>query len=73
MPGNFNYDLGIPAEKTLPEFFNDDPLEKIESKIQKLTLNFSRDMDSVYKERSRLVDFDEGYDYNACGKLPMFF
>ena len=63
MPGNFNYDLGIPAEKTLPEFFNDDPLEKIMSKVQKITLSFTRDMDHVYKEKTRLVEFDQAYDY----------
>jgi hypothetical protein len=29
MPSNFNYFLGVPADKTLPEFICDDPLERV--------------------------------------------
>ena len=30
-------------------------------------------MDQVQKDRGRLVEFEEAFDYNACGKLPQFF
>ena len=58
MPGCFNYDLGVPAEKSMPEFICYDPLLKIIMKLQFLTLNFSRDMELVQKEKGRLVEFD---------------
>ena len=29
MPQNLNYDLGVPAEKTLPEFIQEDPCPKV--------------------------------------------
>ena len=70
MPDNFNYDLGVPADKTLPEFICQDVLVKITKKVQSLTLSFSRDTENVSKERGRLVEFEQAYDYSTCGKLP---
>jgi len=71
MPKNLVYDLGVPAEKTLPEFICPDPLAKVKEKIQKITLNNSRDVDAIYKDKGRLVEFDQAYDYNSCGKAPI--
>jgi hypothetical protein len=58
MPKNFNYDLGNIAEKTMPEFITDKLLEKIKSKLPQLTLDEVRDVESITKERYRLVEFN---------------
>jgi hypothetical protein len=68
MPNNFNYDLGSPAEKTLPEFISDNLLEKIQAKVPKLTLDGLRDVETILKDRYRLVEFNEGFDYSTSGK-----
>lgn len=55
---NFQYDLGVPAEKTLPEFICNEVVEKVKAKVQTLTLSDSRDIDAVIKEKQRLVEFN---------------
>ena len=50
MPTNLNYDLGVSAEKGMPEFISYDPMIKIMMKVQQLTVNFSRDLDTAQKE-----------------------
>lgn len=87
MPQNLNYDLGVPAEKTLPEFIQEDPCPKVEvdddeeetakkakkqdvmferllCRLPKLTYSDSRDFDATQKERGRLVEFTEAFDYS---------
>lgn len=58
LPMNFQYDLGVPAEKTLPEFICNEVVEKVKAKVQTLTLSDSRDIDAVIKEKQRLVEFN---------------
>jgi hypothetical protein len=68
MPRALNYELGVPSEKTLPEFMCRNSLEKIRGRVQKLTYVDSRDVDAIVKEKTRLVEFGEAYDYAAGGK-----
>lgn len=71
MPKNFNYDLGNIAEKTMPEFITDKLLEKIKSKLPQLTLDEVRDVESITKERYRLVEFNQAFDY-SCSKAQQY-
>jgi len=45
MPSNFRYDLGVPAEKTLPEFISRDQLQRVQSRVMGLTLVDTKDLD----------------------------
>lgn len=63
LPDNFNYFLGVPAEKTMPEFICQELLEKVRTRLPCLTNSDSRDVDAILKERHRLVEFSEAYDY----------
>jgi len=73
MPKNFNYDLGNTQEGLLPEFLKTETtsLDKIRKRLPTLTYTESRDVDAVVKERMRLVEFAEAYDYSD-GKLLRF-
>ena len=51
MRKNFDYDLGIPAEKTQPEFICRNSLEKIQEKLLVCNPTDSRDVDQIVKER----------------------
>ena len=48
---------------------SDDSLVRIQKRHQKLTLINSRDVDAITKERSRLVEFAEAFDYESSGKV----
>ena len=72
MPHNFNYFLGVPADKTLPEFICDDPLERVMMRVSKITLADSRDLDATLKEKSRLVEFTEAFDYSVAGRSSSY-
>lgn len=67
MPKNLRYNLGSPAEKVMPEFVCNNSLEKIKQKIQKLTIKDCTDVEEIVKERQRLVEFQEAYDYSCAG------
>lgn len=45
MPNNFKYNLATQMEGIVPEILRMDCLELIKSKVQKLTLSDSRDVD----------------------------
>ena len=72
MPNNFNYFLGVPADKSLPEFICDDPLERVMTRVSKITLSDSRDLDATLKEKSRLVEFSEAFDYSTAGRTASY-
>jgi len=65
MPKNFVYELGNTQEGTLPEIVTcEDHLVMIKQKVQKCTYAESGDVDLVVKERLRLVEFEEAFDYS---------
>lgn len=72
LPNCFNYQMGNLAENSMPEFVTKEGLAKIRSKIPKITLSDSRDVDAVQKERQRLVEFKEAFDYQTAGKIVNF-
>jgi hypothetical protein len=58
-----------PTDPTqLPELSREDSLAKIRRRLPNLTLIDSRDAESVTREKSRLVDFAEAFDYDSAGK-----
>ena len=66
-----NYDLRGPeagSESELPDFLSDDSLAQIQKRHQKLTLIDSKDVETIAKERLRLVEFAEAFDYEFSGK-----
>jgi hypothetical protein len=72
LPSNFNYELGSQTEEIQSEFASDNLLQQIKAKVPKLTLTESRDVDLVVKDRFRLVEFQEAFDYNESGKLVRY-
>jgi hypothetical protein len=61
--------MGNIAEQSMPEFICEDGLSKIKAKIPKLNLTDSRDVEGVSKERSRLVEFEQAFNYSSAGKI----
>ena len=73
MPKNLVYELGVPSERTMPEFIQEDLLKMITSRVQKLDLIRNRiEVESVVKEKYRLIDFNSAYDYLSSGKLSYY-
>jgi hypothetical protein len=72
MPSNFRYDLGVPAEKTLPEFISRDQLQRVQSKVMSLTLVDTKDLDHIMKEKGRLVEFAQAFDYASSGRAQYY-
>jgi hypothetical protein len=58
LPKNLVYDVGNISEQILPEFMCEDILSKVKQKLPSITyIANSRDVDTVLKERNRLVEF----------------
>ena len=69
LPKVFNYDLGSQADQKQPEFVSRESLQKIESRVSQISASNSRDVDSVLKERGRLVEFKQAYNYESAGRI----
>jgi len=72
MPKNFNYDMGLPAEDRPSEFFRGNSLMKIREKLPSVTYTDSRDVDHVVKEKGRLVEFAEAFNYSSGGRIVSY-
>lgn len=69
MPGCFNYDFGSANDNRLTEFAGNNGLGLIQKRLPKLTLTDSIEVDQVVKDKSRLVEFEEAYDYNTTSNV----
>jgi hypothetical protein len=72
LPDCFNYDLGNSNENKPAEFASRNSLELIRKRLPKLTLADSIDADAVIKEKGRLVEFEQAYDYNSASNVVRF-
>jgi hypothetical protein len=72
IPRSFDYDFGNANEDKLTEFAGNNQLELIQQRLPRITLTDSIDVDQVVKDRSRLVEFEEAYDYNSVSNVVKF-